>query len=92
MCNDFKTDQVDFTDEVFSFHADCSSCGAPCDTKMKMVDIPYFKEVVLMSTCCDNCGYKSNEVKSGGAVAEKGRRIILRVTEQEDLSRDMLKV
>lgn len=59
---------------------------------MKVVNIPYFKEVVLMSTVCDNCGYKSNEVKSGGEVSEKGRRITLRITEPEDLSRDILKV
>jgi zinc finger protein len=59
---------------------------------MKLVDIPYFKEVVIMSTVCDICGYKSNEVKSGGAVAGKGKKISLSVTETDDLSRDILKV
>jgi zinc finger protein len=58
---------------------------------MKVVDIPYFKEVVIMSTVCDSCGYKSNEVKAGGAIADKGKRIKLKVTDVEDLSRDILK-
>ena len=58
---------------------------------MKMVNIPFFKQVVIMSTVCDECGYRSNEVKSGGEVPEKGRRIILRVNGKEDLSRDILK-
>lgn len=79
-------------DEVFSFPANCSACTGRCDTKMKMVDIPYFKEVVIMSTVCDHCGYKNNEVKVGGAIASKGRRYILKVTEPEDMTRDLLKV
>lgn len=44
-----------------------------------------------MSTDCDACGYKSNEVKAGGAVAAKGRKISLLMTEMDDLSRDILK-
>ncbi len=59
---------------------------------MKVVEIPYFKEVVIMSSTCDGCGYKSNEVKAGGAVAPQGKRITLRIEDQEDLSRDILKV
>jgi zinc finger protein len=45
-----------------------------------------------MSTNCDRCGYRDNEVKSGGAISEKGKRITLRVEDREDLSRDILKV
>ena len=44
-----------------------------------------------MSTVCDHCGYKSNEVKTGGAVPEKGSRVSLKVTDPEDLARDILK-
>ena len=58
---------------------------------MKMVNIPYFKQVIVMSTVCDDCGYRSNEVKTGGAVPEKGSRITLDVKTPEDLSRDVLK-
>ena len=45
-----------------------------------------------MSTNCDHCGYRDNEVKSGAAISEKGKRITLRVEDGEDLSRDILKV
>lgn len=45
-----------------------------------------------MATACDSCGFKSNEVKAGGAVSEKGQRISLVMTEMDDLSRDILKV
>ncbi|KAF8327180.1 zf-ZPR1-domain-containing protein [Cantharellus anzutake] len=78
-------------DEVFTFAGSCSSCGRPSDTRMKKVNIPYFKEVIIMSTNCPLCGYKDNEVKSGGAIAPQGKRIILKVEDQEDLTRDILK-
>ncbi|KAJ1922002.1 nucleolar zinc-finger protein [Mycoemilia scoparia] len=78
-------------DEIISFPANCSSCNAPSETRMKMFDIPHFKEVIIMSTTCDHCGYKSNEVKSGGAISAKGTRITLKLVDEEDLSRDLLK-
>ncbi|EPS40070.1 hypothetical protein H072_6155 [Dactylellina haptotyla CBS 200.50] len=78
-------------DEVYSFPASCPNCNLGAVTNMKMVEIPHFKEVVIMSTLCDHCGYKSNEVKTGGAVPSQGRRITLKVTSVEDLARDILK-
>ena len=45
-----------------------------------------------MSTNCDRCGYRDNEVKSGSAISEKGKRITLKAEDREDLSRDILKV
>lgn len=44
-----------------------------------------------MSTVCDHCGYKSNEVKTGGEIPPKGKKITLKVTDPEDLARDILK-
>ena len=55
-------------------------------------DIPHFKEVVIMATVCEYCGHKTNEVKSGGGIESKGKRIILNVTDPSDMSRDVLKV
>ncbi|KAK7434181.1 nucleolar zinc-finger protein [Stygiomarasmius scandens] len=78
-------------EEIFVFHGVCSSCGHPLDTMMKKVNIPYFKDVLIMSTNCDKCGYRDNEVKSGAAISAQGKRITLKVEDKEDLSRDILK-
>ncbi|KAH7133240.1 ZPR1 zinc-finger domain-containing protein [Dactylonectria estremocensis] len=77
--------------EVYSFPATCPGCMHPCTTHMKMVDIPHFKQVVLMSTVCDDCGYRSNDVKTGGEIPELGEKIILQVKDSTDLARDILK-
>jgi zinc finger protein len=45
-----------------------------------------------MSTNCTYCGYRDNEVKSGGAIPDKGKKITLKVEDEDDLSRDLLKV
>ncbi|CZR51846.1 probable zinc finger protein zpr1 [Phialocephala subalpina] len=87
---DFEGDDI-IPNEVYSFPATCPGCTKYCVTHMKMVDIPHFKQVVIMSTVCEQCGYRSNEVKTGGEVPEKGKKIILRVEGPTDLARDILK-
>lgn len=77
--------------EVYSFPATCPGCAHPCTTNMKMVDIPHFKQVVLMSTVCHDCGYRSNDVKTGGEIPERGEKITLSVQDNTDLARDILK-
>jgi zinc finger protein len=89
MVNNVDDDIIE--NQIYEFPASCPGCMRHCTTNMKMVNIPHFKQVVLMSTVCDACGYRSNEVKTGGAVPEKGRRIIVKVKTTEDLSRDILK-
>ncbi|KYQ90767.1 ZPR1-type zinc finger-containing protein [Tieghemostelium lacteum] len=77
--------------EVLELPNDCSFCGAPGNCKMVVTDIPYFKQIVLMAFTCDQCGYKNNEIKAGGAISEKGKTLTLKVESIEDLSRDVLK-
>jgi zinc finger protein len=79
-------------EDVHTFMGPCPSCTRPCATHMMPIDIPHFKEVIIMSTVCEFCGYKSNEVKTGGEVSEKGRKITLKVEDPDDLTRDILKV
>lgn len=77
--------------EVYSFPASCPGCMHPCTTHMKMVDIPHFKQVVIMSTVCHDCGYRSNDIKSGGEIPELGEKTTLIVEDEVDLARDILK-
>lgn len=58
-------------EEVHRFATRCPECNAPADTKMKLTDIPHFKEVVIMAMFCESCGHKTNEVKSGGGIEPK---------------------
>ena len=75
----------------YTFPTDCPGCGSPAAINMTLMNIPYFKQVVISGVVCEYCGYRSNEVKTGGEVPEKGQRIWLDVKGPEDLKRDLLK-
>jgi zinc finger protein len=78
-------------DEVYELHSECPACGKPCTVNMKRTNIPHFKEVIIIATVCDHCGYRTSDVKTGGEIPEKGKRITLRIQTKEDMSRDILK-
>lgn len=78
-------------DEVITFETNCHNCNVPCSTNMKVVNIPHFKEVIIMATVCDSCGHRDNEVKGGAGIEPKGTRIKLKITDPSDLTRDILK-
>ncbi|KAE8891036.1 Zinc finger protein [Phytophthora fragariae] len=80
--------------EVIQIPADCFACQAPGFSCMCMTDIPHFKEVIIMSFNCEACGFKTNEVKAGGAIPPQGERITLKVDPSKDrdvMDRDILK-
>jgi zinc finger protein len=78
-------------DEVYELHAECPACSKPCTVNMKKTNIPHFKEVIIMATVCEHCGFRTSDVKTGGAIPKLGRRITLQIRTVEDMSRDILK-
>ncbi|CCW65712.1 unnamed protein product [Phytomonas sp. EM1] len=88
-----EEEQVDtgHIDDISCLACPCPACNAMGSVKMHVCEIPYFKETVIMAFKCDYCGYKSNEIKSGGKISEKGLRLTLHVESEEDLKRDVLK-
>ena len=73
---------------------DCPSCNKEggfmnsCQT-----NIPHFKDVVILAYSCEDCGFRTNEIKAGGGVPEKGCRwtLVVSGTKPEDMHRDVLK-
>lgn len=44
-----------------------------------------------MAFNCEECGFRSVEVKQGGGMSEKGKQITLRVKNERDMIRDLFK-
>ncbi|MCO5605181.1 hypothetical protein L7F22_059361 [Adiantum nelumboides] len=78
-------------EEVMTFPSTCGACAAYCETRMYVTNIPYFKEVIVMASTCDTCGYRNSELKSGGSIPLKGKKISVKVLSHKDLSRDVIK-
>lgn len=89
--DDVHPKDANIKDDVISFPTNCPNCNVPCSTRMKMVKIPHFKEVIIMATNCESCGHRTNEVKSGSGIEPKGCRTTLKITDITDMSRDVLK-
>lgn len=78
--------------EVITFPAMCNACGKDAECNMKEVNIPFFKNIILMANVCIHCGFKDSEVKTAGGIAAQGQKVTLTMTDSEmDLSRDILK-
>ncbi|EDV25665.1 expressed hypothetical protein [Trichoplax adhaerens] len=86
-----KQDNLSLGLQVIVFATNCPSCLTPSQTRMVPVQIPHFKEVIIMALTCEACGFKTNEVKSGAGMSEKGIRLTLNITSPQDMSRDVLK-
>ncbi|GMH89863.1 hypothetical protein TrVE_jg7982 [Triparma verrucosa] len=78
-------------EEVMTFPTTCPHCNVPATTNMCVTNIPHFKEIIIMSLDCEKCGYKSNEIKGGGAIPKFGTKVSLTVSDAEDFGREVLK-
>lgn len=86
-----ETDEPIGRNEVMQFQTNCPECRAPCFTNMKLVEIPHFKEVILMATNCEACGHKTNEIKGSGGFEEKGVEIKHKIKSEADLKLEAVK-
>jgi zinc finger protein ZPR1 len=86
-----KLDTYMDLDRMATVPATCPACQARCQNRMCLTEIPYFKEIILFVLSCDLCGFRDVEIKPGGSVSERGRRITLKLHTMDDLKRDILK-
>jgi zinc finger protein len=87
--------QLDGMDEhdrdVLILPTPCYVCTKMGSVQMCTSSIPYFKEIIIMAFVCDHCGYRNSEIKEGGGIGEKAKRITFSVTDPDDLCRDIFK-
>ena len=77
--------------KLYTMPCQCPGCNKHAAMNMQMVNIPFFKQVIITAVVCKYCGYRTSDVKTGGEVPEKGQRIWLEVKGPKDLRRDILK-
>lgn len=77
--------------QVMKFPTPCSNCDQMGNIQMCFSSIPFFKEIIMMAFVCDECGYRNSEIKEGGGIGEKAKKITLAVKGPKDLNRDVFK-
>lgn len=77
--------------EPITMQSLCANCHKQGETRMMLTNIPFFKDVLVVSFHCDECGYKNNEIQNAGMLNEFGHKITLKVQNADDLNRDICK-
>lgn len=54
-------------------------------TRLLLLRVPYFRDIILESFECEHCHLKNNSIKSAGQIQERGTVYTLRVENEEDL-------
>lgn len=69
----------------------CMNCGENGITHLMLHKIPYFRELIIASFFCEECGERNNEVTFGGEIQPQGSKYELKVTSARDLDRQIIK-
>lgn len=69
----------------------CPNCESNGETRMMLTNIPFFKDLLVVSFSCPHCNYRNNEIQNAGVLAELGHKITLTVDKKEDLDRDIVR-
>eukprot|EP01007_Sphenomonas_quadrangularis_P003484 NODE_6_length_3702_cov_222.500684_g4_i0.p1 GENE.NODE_6_length_3702_cov_222.500684_g4_i0~~NODE_6_length_3702_cov_222.500684_g4_i0.p1 ORF type:complete len:529 (+),score=84.15 NODE_6_length_3702_cov_222.500684_g4_i0:94-1680(+) len=80
-------------DPPLEIEALCMRCFQSGNTRLMILRIPHFREVIVSSFECPNedCLEKNTEIQFGGKFAEKGVHIEVKVVDQRDLDRQVAK-
>lgn len=73
------------------FKLECVVCDKMGEMSTCTCEIPFFKEICIMSFLCEHCGYKDAEVKITGEISDHGKIITLHANNPKDLMRDIFK-
>lgn len=80
--------------EAVTMKSECPACQSEGEHRMCNVTVPHFRSIILICFYCKSCGFRQAEVKPGGAVPDKGKKTVLKVTKATakfDLRRDFVK-
>lgn len=69
----------------------CVHCHLNGKTTLLLTSIPFFKEIIIASFYCESCGFRNNDVQTGGSLSDSGKKLELKLTNPSDLSRDVVK-
>jgi len=76
------------SDEIVSV---CMECGKNGVTRFMYTKIPMFKEIILSSFLCEECGNKNTEVQFGGKLGDTGVKYELKVVDEDGMNRSIVK-
>ncbi|KAJ5601923.1 ZPR1 zinc-finger domain-containing protein [Penicillium lagena] len=69
----------------------CMNCPENGTTRLLLLRVPFFRDIILESFECPHCFFKDNSVKSAGQIQELGNKYTLEVENEDDLQRQVIR-
>ena len=69
----------------------CMKCMKNGITKLLPTKIPHFKQIVVTSFHCDECGFENRDIMPASDICERGVKYDLKVSTKEDLDREVIR-
>lgn len=69
----------------------CMNCHDNGMTRLLLTKIPFFKEIIVSSFSCAECGWSNTEIQSAGQIQELGVCYTLKINSKQDLNREVVK-
>jgi len=81
----------DVENQLTEMESLCMNCYEKGHTRLLLIRIPYYKDVILSSFECDSCHIKNNDVQPAQRVESYGILINVHVLNNVDLNRQFVK-
>lgn len=85
-----ELENINENTEVQEIESLCMNCFKQGMSRLMLTKIPFFKEVLISSFCCEECGYKNSEIQPAGALETHGVSIQVKMIRRTDLDRDVV--
>jgi zinc finger protein len=69
----------------------CVNCEKNGKTTILLTKVPFFRELMITSFSCEECGFHNNEVQFAGKLCDFGVEILFRAIDKKDLNRELIK-
>ncbi|KAJ5756702.1 zinc finger protein ZPR1 [Penicillium manginii] len=67
----------------------CMNCHDNGVTRLLLIRIPYFRDVILESFECEHCHFTNNSIKAAGQIQTQGAKYTLEVESLDDMQRQL---
>ena len=86
---DLSADDVD--NQLTEMQSLCMNCHEQGQTRLLLIRIPYYKDVILSSFECESCNFKNNDIQPAQQTEAYGILINVNVLNSKDLNRQFVK-
>ncbi|RNA00407.1 zinc finger ZPR1 [Brachionus plicatilis] len=89
--NNLDASEDNYDSGITELDSVCMNCYKTGRTKLMLTRIPFYRDVIISSFCCEHCHYVNNGIESANRIQQNGVKYKLLVSDAKDLNRELVK-